>query len=87
MELFKYTGLDDIKTISLLGEEVWNYLKLRAGNELHISLTNAMKCHASDHELSRKVSKKWGDSQEEVDENLDGLANYVAEGIVEVIKE
>ena len=41
--------------------------------------------HAKQHELSTKMCEKWDISREELAENIEDLAVYVAEGIIEVI--
>jgi hypothetical protein len=33
------------------------------------------------------MSEKWGISREELAENMEGLAQYVAEGITEVVEQ
>ena len=41
--------------------------------------------HAKDHQLANKISRKWQFKIEEIEDNLEGLAKYVTEGIVELI--
>ena len=85
MELYDYTGLDDIKLISCLNKSVWDYLELRTEITLPNYMVNSMVSHASKHELAKKMSDKWNISTEELEENMDGLAKYVTEGIIEII--
>ena len=86
MELFEYVGIDDLIYISRLEREVWDYLKIRTGEELKSYLIRKMAAHSDDHNLTGKISKKWDFSEEELKTNIEGLANYVTEGIVEVFE-
>tara|TARA_B100000686_G_C15934356_1_gene545793 strand:- start:53 stop:487 length:435 start_codon:yes stop_codon:yes gene_type:complete len=85
MELYDYTGLDNIQIISGLNKSVWDYLKLRIGYSLSDFMVKSMLSHAEEHDLSKKLGEKWQLSSEEIEENLDGLAKYVVEGIIEII--
>ena len=44
-----------------------------------------MLSHAKEHDLATKLGKKWELAHNEIEENLDGLAKYVVEGIIEII--
>ena len=85
MELYEYTGIDNIQIISSFENSVWNYLKLRMNYSLSQYMIKSMVDHAKQHDLAEKISEKWEVSTEEIQENMEGLAKYVAEGIVEVI--
>ncbi len=85
MELYEYTGLDNIQLISSFEDSVWNYLKLRMSYSLSQYMIKSMISHAKEHDLAKKVSEKWKVSSEEVEDNMEGLAKYVTEGIVEII--
>ncbi len=85
MELYEYTGVENLTYIKGLDHAVWDYLKVRMQIGLQEYMVKSMLNHAEDHELCKKVSGKWDSDAKEVEENIEGLANYVAEGIVEVI--
>ena len=85
MELYEYTGLDNIQVISGLKASVWDYLKLRIGSSLPDFMVKSMLSHAGQHDLSKKLGEKWKLSSNEIEENLEGLAKYVAEGIIEIV--
>ncbi len=85
MELYEYTGLDNIQIISELNNTVWDYLKLRIGYTLSEYMIKSMLSHAGQHDLSEKLGKKWDLSSAEIEANLEGLAKYVVEGIIEVV--
>jgi len=85
MELYEYTGLDNIQIISGLNSSVWEYLKLRTGYTLEEFMVMSMLSHAKEHGLATKLCKKWGLVNDEIEGNLDGLAKYVVEGIIEII--
>jgi len=85
MELFDYSGSDDIKYISTLDQKVWDYLQLRMGTGLREYLVEKMISHSNEHELPAKLSKKWDVKIEDLQSNVNDLAKYVSEGIVEVI--
>lgn len=85
MELYEYTGLENIQLISDFEEPVWNYLKLRTNYSLSAYMIKSMVAHAEQHDLAQKMAKKWEVPSEEIKENMEDLAKYVAEGIVDVI--
>ena len=74
-----------MKYICDLKREVWDYLEVRTGDKLLSHITKSMVQHARKHSLPQKISSKWNFSEEEITNNIDGLATYVAEGIIEVI--
>ena len=86
MQLYEYTGTDNIPYISKLDKLIWDYLKVRTGEDLLENLIRVMTAHAEEHNLSAKVSRKWEIPKEEVEENIEPLARYVSEGIIEIIK-
>ncbi len=85
MELFEYTGSDNIRYISSLNLSVWEYLKIRIGKNLDEYLEQKMITHSKEHGLTEKISNKWKIDATELEMNLNDLAKYVAEGIVNVI--
>ena len=85
MEVYSYTGVDNIGFISKLEKVVWDYLEIRMGNKLSEQIIKKMKSHCEQHELVDKISKKWDFPEQELTNNVDGLAKYVADGILEVI--
>ena len=85
MELYEYTGLDNIQIISGLNNSVWEYLKLRIGSSLEDFMVKSMLSHAKAHDLASKLGNKWDLANDEIESNIDGLAQYVVEGIIEVI--
>ncbi len=85
MELYEYTGVDNISYINGLGNSVWSYLKVRMNIGLNEYMTKSMLNHAKDHQLAKKISSKWDNDLSEFESNMEGLAKYVAEGIVELI--
>ena len=85
MELYEYTGVDDIQYINQLEIPVWEYLKKRTKVSLSEYMLNSMISHANTHQLAKKISKKWETDSEEIEENMEDLAKYVVEGIIELI--
>ncbi len=85
MELYDYTGTDNIKYINGLDISVWNYLKVRMKIDLPEYMIKSMVQHAKEHELALKISRKWDAQVDEIEENLEDLAKYVTEGIVDLI--
>jgi len=85
MELYDYTGTDNIKYINTLDHSVWNYLKVRMNVELTEYMVKSMLNHAKDHQLPKKISEKWNSEIDEIENNLEDLAKYVTEGIVDLI--
>ena len=85
MELYDYTGIEDISYIKNLDISVWNYLQYRMKIGLQEYMLNSMVEHANSHKLSEKLSKKWNTSKDEIEDNMQDLAKYVAEGIIELV--
>ncbi len=85
MELYDYTGTDNIRYINSLDSSVWNYLKVRMDIGLQEYMVKSMLSHAKDHKLASKISNKWNFKTAEIESNLEGLAKYVTEGIVDLI--
>ena len=85
MELYEYTGVENVSYINKLDRAVWDYLKIRMETGLHQYMVKSMLNHAKDHQLAKKVSSKWESNLQEIEDNIEDLANYVAEGIVELI--
>ncbi len=85
MELYDYTGTDDIKYINSLNKSVWDYLVIRMNISLSDYMVESMLRHAKEHKLARKMSNKWNIKIEELENNIEDLAKYVTEGIVELI--
>ncbi len=85
MELFDYTGVDSIKFISTLEKNVWDYLDARMKVSLPEYMVKSMIAHVNEHNLLDKLSKKWDTSIKELDSNVEDLAKYVVEGIIDVI--
>ena len=86
MELYDYTGTDDIQYIYSLDNSIWDYLKVRMNEGLLEYMIKSMVSHAKNHQLASKVSLKWNTPVSEIDNNMESLAKYVAEGIIELIK-
>ncbi|AAQ00243.1 MULTISPECIES: hypothetical protein [Prochlorococcus] len=85
MELYDYTGTDNIKYINTLDKSVWNYLEVRMNIGLEDYMVKSMLTHAKDHQLAKKVSEKWKSNLNEIESNIKDLAKYVTDGIVELI--
>ena len=85
MELYEYTGIENIQIISSLDKLVWDYLKLRTQSSLSDYMIKSMVDHAKQHNLSKKVAEKWEMSTDEIDANMEDLAKYVVEGIVDIL--
>jgi len=85
MELYDYTGTDNIQYINSLGNSVWDYLKVRMNVGLTEYMVASMLSHSKDHSLASKISKKWDFKVDEIENNLEALAKYVTDGIVDII--
>ncbi len=86
MELYDYTGVDDINYINSLDSNVWNYLRVRMEIGLDEYMCKSMMNHAKEHHLAKKISNKWNTPIEEIDSNMEDLAKYVVEGIIDLVK-
>lgn len=86
MELYDYTGVDNINYINTLNSSVWSYLKIRMDIGLLEYMCNSMINHAKEHNLAKKISGKWKTPIEDIEENMNDLAKYVAEGIIELVQ-
>ncbi len=86
MELYEYTGLENFGLISSLEKTVWEYLETRMGISLPNYMVRSMIEHANNHKLAAKISTKWETSLQDLELNIEDLAKYVTEGIIDVIK-
>ena len=86
MELYEYTGTDNIQYIKQLEQSVWTYLKVRMDISLSEYMLKAMVNHAKEHQLAEKVSTKWNTPIADIEDNMEELARYVAQGIIDLIK-
>tara|TARA_Y100001968_G_C19065682_1_gene575868 strand:+ start:100 stop:531 length:432 start_codon:yes stop_codon:yes gene_type:complete len=85
MELYEYTGTDNIQYINNLEKSVWEYLEVRMQVDIKEYMISSMLKHAKDHKLDKKISTKWDTPISDIENNMKGLASYVAEGIIELI--
>ena len=85
MELYKYTGVDEIDYITRLDNKVWEYLNKRMDKNLREYIIEKLIKHSNQHNLTNKISTKWGTTMNELDENIEGLAEYVVDGIMDLI--
>jgi len=85
MELYEYTGLENVRIISGLNKNVWDYLELRTNFSITNYMVKSMLDHSQKHDLDKKMAEKWKISIEDVNDNISALARYVAEGIIEII--
>ena len=85
MELYQYTAIEDIEYINTLNKSVWDYLERRMELDLSGYMVKSMIDHAKIHKLADKVSLKWDSTTEEIEQNMEELAKYVTEGIIELI--
>ena len=85
MELYDYAGTDDIRYITSLDNSFCNYLQVRMETSLQDYMIKSMLNHAKEHQLANKISKKWDFQVDEIQNNIEDLAKYVTEGIVELI--
>ena len=84
--LFEYTGLTVAKDIGELSNEIWEYLKKRMKGDLRDYTKDRVIKESKNKSLPNKIAKKWEIDKEELEKNLEGLAEYVIDGIVEIIK-
>ena len=85
MELYEYAGTDDISYITTLDKSVWEYLNVRIGDSPKEYMVKSMLGHAKSHHLCNKVSEKWGISNKDIEDNIEDLAKYVVDGILDLI--
>ena len=86
MQLYAYTGIDDIKFISNFDESIWNYLEVRNKATLFEFIERGLVKHIEEHRVIKKISDKWNRPIDELSHNSNDLAIYVIEGIIQVIK-
>ena len=48
-------------------------------------MVKSMLSHAKEHKLADKMSSKWDFKIDEIENNLEALAKYVTDGIVDLI--
>ena len=85
MELYTYTGVEDLSYIYSMRTMIWDYLKEREGSTAQEALIKAMVKHAKEHSLPDKIASKWKFSEADLAENLDNLAEYITDGIIDIV--
>ncbi len=86
MELYKYSGTEDIKEIGMLDKDAWDSLADEKKADLPPLLANTMIRYSKSNKLSRKLSAKWGISKREIDNNIMQMARYITEGIIDALE-
>ena len=86
MELYKYSGTQDMKAIGLLDKEAWDKLAEENKADLPPLLANTMIRYSKDNKLSKRISAKWGISRREVENNIMQMARYITEGIIDALE-
>ena len=86
MELYKYSGTNDIQAIGLLDKESWDQLAEQNKAELPPLLANTMIRYSQNNKLSKKISAKWGMAKRKVDNNIMQMARYITEGIIDALE-
>tara|TARA_Y100001968_G_scaffold294085_1_gene300412 strand:- start:126 stop:566 length:441 start_codon:yes stop_codon:yes gene_type:complete len=84
--IYEYTGIKDISYIHNISEEIWNYIEVREEVDLSTYIKRGMKEY-SNKNVIKDIALKWNVKQENLENNIEGLANYITEGIVETIKD
>ena len=86
LELYKYSGTEDIQAIGLLDKEDWDKLAEENKADLPPLLANSMIRYSKDNKLSKKISAKWGTSKREIENNIMQMARYITEGIIDALE-
>ncbi len=84
--LYEYTGLKELNYISNLKSQVWEYLEKRVGKTLTNYLVSKLVDAYSDKGLKEDLAQRWEVDEKEIERNIEPLALYVVEGIIEVIQ-
>ncbi len=82
----KYTGIEELDYILKLDKAVWDYLEYKIKESIN---EYAVKKIIAIHEkegLTTLMMEKWNCKDEEITDNLEGLARYVFEGVDEIIE-
>ena len=86
IELFKYSGTEDMQAIGLLDKESWDKLAEENKAELPPLLANSMIRYSKSNKLSKKISSKWGTGKREIENNIMQMARYITEGIIDALE-
>ena len=87
MELYKYSGTQDIKAIGVLDKDAWDQLAEQNNAELPPLLANSMIRYSKSNNLSKKISAKWGASRRNIENNIMQMARYITEGIIDSLED
>ncbi len=85
MEMYSYTGVEQLNYIYSMENNIWDYLKQREGKSAQNALVKTMVKHAKEHSLTNKIANKWGSNEEDLAENINRLAEYIADGIIDIL--
>ncbi len=86
MELYKYSGKEDMQAIGLLDKDQWDQLAEKNKADLPPLLANTMIRYSKTNNLPKKISARWGTSKREVENNLMQMARYITEGIIDALE-
>ena len=82
----EYSGLKKIDLICKLEQTVWNYLEVRMSKDLKDYLIGSMKSFVKKDNLVKIIATKWKVSESEFENNVEGLAIYITDGILEIVQ-
>ena len=85
LELYKYSGYEDITIIGSLDKASWEELEKKNKSELPPHLANTMINYAKKENLSQRIAKKWDTTKRELNKHIMNMARYITEGIIDAI--
>ena len=86
MELYQYTGNNDMVFIGNLKKEEWDDLTEKNEDSLPQHLSNHMIKHAQENDLAKKIADKWKVSKREINKHIRPMSRYITEGIIDVLE-
>ena len=85
-ELFKYANSKDLKLISSIDKESWVKLAEEKEYQLPQYLANAMIASIKENQLSKQIAQKWSIRERELNKHVRPMAQYITEGIIELLE-
>ncbi len=86
LELYKYSGTEDMQAIGLLDKEAWDKLAEENKADLPPLLANSMIRYSKNNKLSKKIAAKWGTPKRQIENNIMQMARYITEGIIDALE-
>ena len=86
LALYKYAESKNLELICSKTKENWEELADKNKIPLPQYLANEMISNIKDNKICKKISQKWNIREREINKHIRPMAQYITEGIIEVLE-